>query len=405
MIRRIFFSFTALLALTTININAATTQEMEQARAIAVKWCLRGMNNGSGYLNDEHPKDVASLEKALKTKEKENIGKLKGISMPPESEYAKWGKEEFKKYWTDTFFGSSAINFPDKNFCKNKAGAEIAKLNVTVQSAPTTPEQKPADENTAKQGEELSKEEVSEQLEETPVAEPLDAVEPEVVQPEVLDANDAPKEKSGNSGNTWSIIILIVLVIVVAALVVYAMNVMKKNRERQQASIDPKPESKNRNRQNIDDLIADKDAEIASLLTEIASLRKQLNEARRSAQEDNSRYAPRQVRSREPKEIFLAQADGSGVFLRADARFNMGNSIYRLVTTDGISGSYEVIDDDAVHELALMMPMDFLANACEGADLRMARNGDTIVNDRPGTAIFEDGRWRVSRKARIHYQR
>lgn len=107
----------------------------------------------------------------------------------------------------------------------------------------------------------------------------------------------------------------------------------------------------------------------------------------------------------QPRIIYLSQANSDGVFLRADAQFSMGNSIFKMVTADGYSGTFSVIDDPSVHELALMMPIDFLAGACTGRNLQMVQGARTIVNDSTGTAIFEDGRWRVARKAQIHYAR
>lgn len=103
--------------------------------------------------------------------------------------------------------------------------------------------------------------------------------------------------------------------------------------------------------------------------------------------------------------IYLARANRDGVFTRADASYNMGNSIFKLVTTDGVSGTYQVIDDPAVFELALMTPTDYLENACTGRNLQLSQGASIIVNEAAGTAIFDQGRWRVTRKAQIRYSR
>lgn len=395
---RISLTLFASLLIATFSLRAATPAEMEQARAIAIKWCLRGMNTGSGYLNDQSPKTVADLEKGLKAKEKSNISKLKSITLPPESEYAAWGKEEFNKYWKDTFFGASSGDFADKGYCRGKAMSEISNIAVTAQSAPSAdaapepaPEEPVADQS-AQQPDEAAGVPDDMQM-------PDAAAEVEADSSAVAPA-DIEQSKKDDPGNTMAVVILVILVIVVVALVVYALNVMNKNRNREEEKKSARRRESTRREENIrteeDNENDDKDQKIKYLTAEVARLRKELKEARE--ERESAQYAPQATSNRPVKTIYLAQADDTGVFLRADARFNPDKSIFCLDTSDGVAGSFSVINDSSVHDMALMMP-DYLANACEGVSLRMARRGDTIVTERPGTAIFEDGRWRVSRKA------
>ena len=138
---------------------------------------------------------------------------------------------------------------------------------------------------------------------------------------------------------------------------------------------------------------------------EIATLRAELDRLRRQTGKQEQRYTPGSSRPRQPRVIYLARANADGVFTRADASYNMGNSIFKLVTTDGVSGTYQVIDDPAVFELALMTPTDYLENACTGRNLQLSQGASVIINEAAGTAIFDRGRWRVTRKAQIRYSR
>jgi hypothetical protein len=220
-----------------------------------------------------------------------------------------------------------------------------------------------------------------------------------------------------SSSNGWLVVILIILVLVVLGLVGYATNMMAKNKKELPAN--PRRHKNNGakaaaaaatyedDEEDIDDEEEDDDTtEVDQLRNEVSQLKQQLqhhNAAAPAAAATATGYAPGRRTLNQPRIIYLSQANANGVFLRADASYNMGNSIFKLVTSDGYSGSFTVIDDPTVHELALMMPVDFLINACTGKNLQLAGGARRIVNDSTGTAVFENGRWRVSRKAQIHY--
>ncbi|MBP3298664.1 MAG: hypothetical protein J6L73_03165 [Muribaculaceae bacterium] len=438
----------------------ATREQMDKAKAIAYKYCLRYMNNGSGYLDDKNPGSTADLQSVLKEKEKNNLRTLQQISIPPESEYSKWDKEQFNKFWKDTFFANKTLQFNAKGACKAKAAAEISKIAVTVAETKPEPadqpaetkEQQPATTEEKKTEERQTAEQPAEDPMSTLVEVPADtAVEAVEVPVEAITPAEVEPEKS--SSNTSAIIILCVLVLVVVGLVAYALNVMKRNRARQAEDYDRRDEDEYRERQERHErderrrfqperqprdsraytVQSDpeeespfaaysaysepapepaaprretprsaRDREIEQLRAEVESLREQLGEAhtRRA-----TRYTPGSRTQGPAHIIYLAQANLDGVFVRADARYNPGNSIFRLVTTDGVSGSFSVIDNAAVHDMALSMPQDFLATACYGRNLQNTRGVDAIINETSGTAIFEDGRWYVTRKAQIRYSR
>lgn len=435
-------TLSAIMAASALNSNAATPEQMERAHVAAVKACLRNMNNGSDYLEKLNPKSMADLEKNLKKTEKENIAALKKIQMPAKEDYASWDKKKFEDYWTKTFVKATPVK--TTGYCANQIKSAISGIQVTKDDSKPAedakPEAKPAEaaaSDDAKPAETpaadeaqtdpaatepaseeiVAQEEVMQEGEMVPV--PTEEVKPQ--------APEAPKKKDSN---TASIVVLCILVLVVVALVGYALNVMKKNKARQSAAARPsRRRAPKRDYADYDDYKAPattvqadpeeespfaayssapepepvkapdpRDREIERLRTEIASLQSQMK-ARPAAPERAD--APRRV----PRIIYLAQANADGVFTRADARYNMGNSIFKLVTTDGVSGSFSVIEDPTVFELALMMPSDFLVNACTGRNLQLSEGARAIVNEASGTAIFENGRWRVSRKAQIRYSR
>ena len=104
-----------------------------------------------------------------------------------------------------------------------------------------------------------------------------------------------------------------------------------------------------------------------------------------------------------PKPIFLSRADAKGAFSRHSTDFELGNSLF-VLSPKGSQGTFVVIDDPDVHQLALMMPTDNLLYACQGEDLQRPGTRTRIVTDQSGTAKLENGVWIVTRKARIHYE-
>lgn len=115
------------------------------------------------------------------------------------------------------------------------------------------------------------------------------------------------------------------------------------------------------------------------------------------------RYMPGNSVPAARRTIFLGRVNSKGIFVRADRNFNPGNSFYRLVTNDGSTGTFTVVNDPSVWEVALVRPDDVLFNACAGPDLNDTYGRSEIITEHPGEAVFEDGAWRVTRKARISY--
>lgn len=100
--------------------------------------------------------------------------------------------------------------------------------------------------------------------------------------------------------------------------------------------------------------------------------------------------------------IYLGRANREGMFVRAERSLNPQHSLFRLQTTDNVSGTYTVADDPEVASRVLANPDLFMAVSCEleDTDTYGKESVDTVT---PGTAIFEGGRWRVLRPALIRF--
>lgn len=149
-------------------------------------------------------------------------------------------------------------------------------------------------------------------------------------------------------------------------------------------------------------------------------------EAPRRAPEPERRPAPEQPRAEQPaadsprparrapepekpaapviRVIYLGRANARGIFVRADRRINAGNTIYRLDTNDGLVGTFHVVDEPEVVDVALSDPAIYLGNGCICDDIEDVAGVTRIATESAGTAIFENGYWKVLRKTRIRYE-
>lgn len=102
--------------------------------------------------------------------------------------------------------------------------------------------------------------------------------------------------------------------------------------------------------------------------------------------------------------IFLGRVNPRNKFVRADRALNPGHTVFQLETSDGLTGTYRVVADPSVWEIALANPYDILAGGCNVADIVATAGKQKVVNDQAGTAIFEGGCWQVLRKAKVHFE-
>lgn len=426
--RRILIAIAAFL-LSVPSILAVTDGEMEQARVIATQCYLRYANNGSGYLDDLHPKTMKELESALKAKEKENIKAFKAIQVP--ADYASWDKKKLVEFWGTTAFNASGL-LPEGKAARSRVKARIGSMSVSAPAAPeeaAKPEAK--DAGAVDESAPVSVPDPQGAQEAVAAAENVaDSIA--AADKEDLELTSVKKEDS----STWIYVaILVVLVIVVVVLVVYAARTMKVNAARNNGPLEPTVsvsslgEETDALREKFGKALASKneeltqasaaassqreraemlkrrleeaEAEIAVLRSENTSLRDQLAEAKSRASE-HSGESPRETAPRR-RTIYLGRVNSRGIFVRADRNFDPAHDIYCLETADGITGSFYVAQDRTLAEMASLTPMEALGGGCEIGNAA-AGHVSEIVTDMRGTAVFESGCWRVGRKARVSFR-
>lgn len=414
MINKIFVA-AILLAFVFSSVKAITPDEMEQAKTITALWYLRYANNGSDYLEKISPKTMSDLEAKLKKKEKENIKSFKAVEVP--SDYAEWDKDKMVDYWSNTFFKSAGLNSEGLK-AKSRVRKKLSNMQISRETT-ETPKEEPtnANEPTSEITADSSQNEISVVSDLLSVSEAMPTLANED-ESDLQQTENYESSKSQNSGTTTYVVILVVLVIIVIMLIVYAMKMMKHKQE---------PEQEDEELQNDmlatceNNLVSKKNMEIAALQEEIEVLKMQLRlsqnqvaelrkELKNSSKKDiventlTNNVNRRPMSPRPERIIYLARANNQGIFVRAESEYNPDNSIFRLKTSDGVSGSFSIIDNPQAVRLALSSLEFYLANACVADDDFSTTGIATIENCNVGTAIFENGRWIVTRKAKIEFR-
>lgn len=372
---------------------AVSDKEMEQARVITAQLYLRYANNGSGYLDDLSPKTMEELEAGLKTKEKENIKAFKSIAIA--KDYASWDKAKLAEYWSKTVLSSPGLKDEGRG-ARTRVRQRIEKMEVSAPAPAAEAAETPVQEE--KPAENASAAQAAPETPEAVLEEQVQALEEQAA----ADADTEPVVEKKSSSTWIYILILCVLVGVVIWLVVYAGNAMKSQNAAAAAAPAPK-DNKENNRLK---------GELEQLRSENEYLKKELERLKRKNSELRSSHEPEQVQpavvsapaprsGREPRTIYLGRVNKNGIFVRADRNFTPGSSFYKLVTTDGISGSFAPVEDEQTWAAALAQPEETLAHGCAGRNLLQPEGMTEIITEAPGTAVFEGGCWRVSRKARV----
>lgn len=409
---------------------AVTQKEMEEARTIAAKAYIRWANDGSGYLDESNPKTMEELEAILKPKEQENLKAFKAIKVP--TDYQSWDKAKLVEFWVAAFQDPSLLEKGRGG--RIRARSLINKMtiaapqSVTQETTAPVPDAKEA--NSANEAN-ITKEQSPEGA--------LQVDEQAILDDEAF--NDEFDIESESSYTWVYIMILAILVAIVIALVVYAANVFKKKGEGAKYI----PQNPGFDKDHYESKIYDQEAEISMLTKKLETANKQNNDLKaklegalaelaalkatssermmredklenkvpnskgkeefsekRSAEHAEQSVAPR---GKSPlRSIYLGRANTRGMFVRADRSLNPGHSVFLLDTTDGRTGYFKVADSPAVWRLVFSNPAEYLATACTGQDLEDTEYATQVITDSPGTAVFEDGCWRVVRKARIRYE-
>ena len=412
---RIFLSLIVSLAVAS-SAMGVTREEMEQARTITAQAFLRYMNNGSDYLDKLSPTRVSELKKHLKEKELQNLKTFESIAYPKIDIYKNWDKAQLLEFWGTTFFADPKVPQQAQG-AKRQVKSKINSMSVAQSEAVETetiesqPKQEPTD---AAQEAQRIIDSITRADSIAAEAAILEATN-EVVQEELASDSIATEEttveedeesvKSKRSPTLIYSLILIVLVIIIAALVVYAVKgiqkankqAVKKNEDDDTDSADEEDDDNDIHKETIDE----KDREIASLKAEIDRLNNVILRMNDRLSDAISEISPNQ---RPTRTIYLAYANSKNVFVRADSVYNEDYSIFKLVTSDGITGSFSIIENPIAIKLALSLPISILKNSCQSEDMHHDNWCKQIITENAGTAIFENGRWIVKRKADINFQ-
>lgn len=428
----------ALAMLTPAGLYAVTDKEMEQARTITAKAYLRYANDGSGYLDDVKVTTMTELEKVLKAKEQENLKAFKAVSVP--GDYASWDKDKLVEYWSVTFFQSPGLTDKGK-IAKSRVRKQVSAMNVApaAKNEETPAPVAPVAEEKPQLAPEESQPAVTEDI---PSASEVVQEEEDILADQKSISEDRQKAKSldQEQSHTWVyVVILVILIAVVIWLVMYAAKVMKRQERRGGDSSDMIGSDNGVVRAEITELstrLAEKNEELSRLnrrlqeeqernadaIKNIERLKKdnrrlmeqlemvKAQSSRESAtverprREETVKEIPKTAAPEILKIIYLGRANSRGIFVRGDRRVNPEHTIYRLDTEDGLVGTFKVVDLPGVTKLALSAPEEYLSGGCMGKDLNDTEGVTAIVTESAGTAIFENGYWKVLRKSHIRYE-
>ncbi len=447
------------IGISALNCYAVSNQEMEQARATTALWYLRYANNGSDYLEKLNPTTMAELEKSLKQKERDNIKAFKAVAVP--TDYAGWDKEKLVEYWSVTFFKSQGLDASGV-IAKNRVRKKILQMQIAAPAPePVAPD--PA----SSVAEESAPAENVESGTPDALPTGAEIMESEQMLEDSISQsagdNLPASKKSSDNTSTWIYIAaLLVLVGVVIWLVIFASKTMQNQSARRAEeeegeelapvrSVDPQvPVADSSIREKYARTLASKEEEIRALNREIHDLREEcmrlgeengrlasdlamskreldatkgrLRAATVAANVASSSISTRQeeiepeksdsprketkseVKKETPNEIFLGRVNSKGLFVRADRQPVEDKSFYVLMTQDGFTGSYRLLQRGYVIELGLQNPQHYLAGGCVAVDIDDTEGMESIRTLASGTAVFEDGCWRVLRKAKIAYE-
>lgn len=440
------------LVIPALKCYGVTPEEMERARAVAACVYIRYVDDGSGYLDGFKPKNMGDVREKVKGHEKDESLLQEFMGAPVANDFDQWDKEKFVNYWSGEFFKNSGLSDRNSSMRNDRIRGRLNTMDVT---APAPKEEERREPQQPEQGQQPQQ-----------PAEPSDVTNvPIATGDSAMVQNDTQQDSvtDKGSGTNWTLIILlVVLLAVVIALVAYGVKVMKggnpqnnndnqptpqpRRPESQQAyaeqnaTVYPAQDSANemlrrqlaesrRNESSVvehnkilSDRVRSLEGEVTLLRREVEELREQANRTQILEPTETVSVVEEQVVEPEPlprqpfaepervpeeqprQRIYLGRANRQRIFLRADRQFVPGKSIYCLTTGNELTGSFVVDSNPSIVAWVSLDPMTALAGACEVPTFAVSGGIKRIVTDSPGTAIFEDGCWKVLRPAAVHLE-
>ena len=449
--------------LAVANAYSVTDKEMEEAKARTAKIYLRWSNDMSGYLDGKDVKSMSELNELLREKEKENLKAFNAVKTP--SDYAGWDKEKLVEYWTKTFFQSPGLNSDGKRGAAiQKIKADLMTMKVSAPSEePKQEEAKPEQPENPIQAAAAADTAVAK--DEQAIMNEQAAMDADLEEAQNKD-KEAENNTWVYIVVLVVLVAIVIWLVVYAANLMkrqparqsrkksdedddealrdQARTAIAKKNEELRAMRERLQREENRNAE-LGMEIERMKLEHNRLVQQIQQLREQANampqERKRTLRQSIStdpvatqpivarpvveepimevvpkpapkpRKEPETTIPEPPKEkqkilnvIYLGRTNKRGIFVRADRRINPGNTIYRLDTNDGLVGTFHVVDEPEVVDTALSNPTEYLGGGCMGEDLLDTEGVTRILTVSAGTAIFENGYWKVLRKTQIRYE-
>ena len=115
-------------------------------------------------------------------------------------------------------------------------------------------------------------------------------------------------------------------------------------------------------------------------------------------------FSPEPSQPRPQSQVFyLAAPTTDGLFIRQSATEQIGKSIYKLVSMDGVNGNFVLLDTPDAIATAMISVSQFVKSVCKvnGNIASMPRH---IITEEEGVATRDDEGWRVVRKAVVRFE-
>lgn len=101
-----------------------------------------------------------------------------------------------------------------------------------------------------------------------------------------------------------------------------------------------------------------------------------------------------------PSMIYYAEGDALGATLRKISPVRSAQHIYRLITRPGDTATADFVPEIPQNASEVIANRSVTLIACE--ILSIAPNASSVVVSAPGKAVLENGKWKVTNKAKIH---
>lgn len=100
---------------------------------------------------------------------------------------------------------------------------------------------------------------------------------------------------------------------------------------------------------------------------------------------------------------YLAAPSADGTFACFSSRLQIGKTIYLLKTDDGVNGTFILYDSPDAIATAMLSVSQFIKPACK-VNGSAAQYPHHIITEEEGLAVFEEGVWKVVRKAIVRFE-